>query len=124
MSLLHDLDDYKLDTTFEHNPDCVIHTSYKSDRARGIRKVAVVRRWAPQKPDLGAGTFGTVRLENLLDVQDHDGTIVTQRAVKQLYKPQMARTNIDYKKELIALSKFSRSKVGTAILQGIFTNEI
>jgi hypothetical protein len=116
MSLLHDLNDYKLETTFEYNPNYVIHTSYKSDRARGIRKVAVVKRWAPQKPDLGAGTFGTVRLENLLDIQDHDGTIVTQRAVKQLYKPQMARTNIDYKKELIALSKFSRSKVGTAIL--------
>jgi hypothetical protein len=74
MSLLHDLDDYKLETTFEHNPDCVIHTSYKSDRARGIRKVAVVKRWAPQKPGLGAGTFGTVRLENLLDIQDHDTT--------------------------------------------------
>jgi hypothetical protein len=68
MSLLYDLDDYKLETTFEYNPDYVLHTSYKSDRARGIPKVSLVKRWAPQKLDLSAGTFGTVRLENLLDI--------------------------------------------------------
>jgi len=63
MSLLHDLDDFKLETSFEKDTNFVLHTSYKADRARGIRKVAVVERWAPHGPELGVGTFGTVRLQ-------------------------------------------------------------
>ncbi|KAF4634226.1 hypothetical protein G7Y89_g3896 [Cudoniella acicularis] len=108
MSLLHDLDDYKLETQFGKDPDCVLHTSYKSDRARGLRKVAVEEKWIPQDVELGAGTFGTVRLEKqFLDLQQKEAA---HRAVKLLNKTQMERKNIDYKKELVALTKFSRSK--------------
>jgi len=109
MSVIDDLDDYKLETTFQRDPVCVLHTSYKSDRARGIRRVAIVDKWVPQKPALGTGTFGTVRLEKFVNAPD--GTKRTERAVKQLHKMQLAQLNVDYKKELIALTKFSRSKV-------------
>lgn len=109
MSVIDDLDDYKLEASFQRDPECILHTSYKSDRARGIHGVAVVDTWVPQKPDLGSGTFGTVRLEKRLNAPD--GTKHTHRAVKRLHKIQMARLKIDYKKELIALTKFSRSKV-------------
>jgi hypothetical protein len=102
MSLLHDLNDYKLEATFL-NDGCVLHKSYQSDVARGIRKVAVHERWTPQKPALGSGSFGVVRLETKADGG--------QRAVKELHKPQMQRFNVDYKKELLALTKFSRAKV-------------
>jgi hypothetical protein len=106
---LHDLDDFKLETTFKNDPACVLHTSCQADRARGIRKAEVVEEWVPQKPDLGVGTFGTVRLEKKWN--QHGGTISTHHAVKLCHKAQMARLNVDYKKELIALTKFSRDKV-------------
>lgn len=109
MSLINDLNDYKLETSFERDPQCIIHTSYRADRARGIRKVAVVERWIRDKKLLGAGTFGTVRLERRQSNEARTKT--TCRAVKQMHKSHMARLKIDYKKELIALTKFSRSKV-------------
>lgn len=104
---LHDLDDFKIVTTFKNESGSVLHTSYKANRARGIRKVAV-EEWTPQKPDLGAGTFGTVRLETKVN---NGGARSTSRAVKLLRKTDIARLNVDYKKELLALSKFSRDKV-------------
>lgn len=111
MSILHDLNDYKLETQFEKDPDSIVHTFYKSNRARGLRKVVVKERWYPEEVELGAGTFGTVRLEKrFLDRQQKN---VARRAVKHLNKLQLERKNIDYKKELIALTKFSRSKVGS-----------
>ena len=61
---------------------------------------------------MGAGTFGIVRLEELVDEQggNKNGQAVQRRAVKLLQKHFMNRTQIDYKKELLALTKFSRSK--------------
>jgi hypothetical protein len=105
MPLSHDLDDYKLETTFQKDPEYVLHTSYKADRGKGIRKAAVVEKWARQKY-LGGGSFGSVHLEMLMECSH-----TTHRAVKQLYKADMARMKIDVKKELIALKKFSRAKV-------------
>jgi hypothetical protein len=74
--------------------------------------VAIVHKWIPQKPYLGVGTFGIVRLEELVDEEDGDKKRQSRqrRAVKLLHKPFMQRTCIDYKKELLALTKFSRSK--------------
>lgn len=99
-----DLDDYKIDTTFHKNPDYVVHTLQTADWARGQKRKIVKEKWVAQDEILGSGTFGTVRLEERVD-----GKVT--RAVKQLWKFQMARLNIDYKKELLALTKFSRSKV-------------
>src|SRR6266487_2783939 len=111
MSLFHDLDDYKLETAFQKDPECVLHTSYKADRVKGICKAAVVEKWARQKY-VGRGSFGSVHLEMLMEC--NHTTQATHRAVKQLYKADLARTKIDFKKELIALTKFSRSKVRSA----------
>lgn len=74
--------------------------------------MALVHKWIPQNPYLGVGTFGIVRLEELVDEDDGDKKKQNRqrRAVKVLYKPFMQRTRIDYKKELLALTKFSRSK--------------
>jgi hypothetical protein len=106
-AVVDDLDDYKLEVSFEKDPECVLHTKYISDRARGIRRVSVVQTWRPQKPALGAGMFGSVRLETC---QDSTGE-VEHRAVKKLRKMHLDRMKIDFRKELIALTKFSRQKV-------------
>ncbi|TVY24038.1 Serine/threonine-protein kinase [Lachnellula hyalina] len=110
MSLKDDLDDYKLDTTFQSDPKCVIHKFYKVHRARGFRKVEVLERWFPQGKVLGAGAFGTVRLEKRAPSDDHEGALRDLRAVKQLYKWQLDRLKVDFRKELSALIKFSRTK--------------
>ncbi|PVH83037.1 kinase-like protein [Cadophora sp. DSE1049] len=108
MSLSHDLHDFRLETSFETNPRCVVHTIHKSDPELGIRKVVVQERWVTRKPELGFGLFGPIRLEErLVPAQSYKRT---QRAVKVLHKQQMKRRNFDYKKELLALAKFSRSK--------------
>jgi hypothetical protein len=129
MSLLDDLNDYKLETSFRNDPQCILHTSYRADRARGISKIAVVHKWVPQKPYLGVGTFGIVRLEELVDEEggDKNRQSIQRRAVKLLHKPFMQRTRIDYKKELLALTKFSRAKFAQSQLfvefLGWFENE-
>ena len=116
MSLADDLSDDKLETTIRKNPERVFHVEYTSDLARGLKKVAVVKKWSPQK-HLGAGSFGTVRLEKLEDDSGKsDPGSDIYRAVKILDKMQLARSKIDYKKELIALSKFSKPKVLTHII--------
>jgi hypothetical protein len=60
-----------------------------------------------------------VRLEKLEDdsgKSDPDSDVY--RAVKILDKMQLARSKIDYKKELLALSKFSKPKVVIRIISG------
>jgi hypothetical protein len=58
-----------------------------------------------------------VRLEKLEDDSGKsDPGSDIYRAVKILDKMQLARSKIDYKKELIALSKFSKPKVLTHII--------
>jgi hypothetical protein len=109
--LRDDLDDYKLNTEFYTRPDIVSHTSYRTDWAHGKSRVAVEERWAPQKPALGAGSFGVVRLERRQNADVE--TKYRERAVKQLRKFDLARMKVDFRKELEALTKFSRSKVGT-----------
>jgi len=109
MSLLQDLDDYKFETAFQQDPIRVVHTSYKADPAKGLRKVRVVDEWVPLGSELGVGSFGTVRLEQRVGKAD-DGKL-SLRAVKQLRKSYMERLNVDFKNELLALTKFSRSKV-------------
>jgi len=117
MSLPDDLKDYKLATEFQTDPDVILHRSYRADWARGRQKVLVVEKWAPQKPPLGAGSFGTVRLEKRLDANNHKEH--TYRAVKQLRKSDMTRLRIDYRKELVALTKFSRAKVRGTLLNPV-----
>jgi hypothetical protein len=109
MAFWRDLNDYKLQTEFDQQANVVLHRSYRANRALGRHKIAVEEKWAPQRKPLGAGSFGVVRLEKRLE-KDGEPEF---RAVKQLRKSDMDRMSVDYRKELLALTKFSRSKVST-----------
>jgi hypothetical protein len=76
MSLADDFSDDKLETTIWKNPERVFHVEYTSDLAHGLKKVAVVKKWTPQR-HLGAGSFGTVRLEKLDDDPGKSGRTQT-----------------------------------------------
>src|ERR1700722_5764778 len=80
--------------------NCTTHIEYKTNRARGIRKEKVERRWYREQR-IGQGTFGKVWLE--VTREDDD---VEKRAVKIIDKNCML--GLDYKKELLALAKFSK----------------
>ena len=88
---------FKLETDFL--PDVTEHTTYKSDRDLGVRRVKVTKRWA-RKKDLGEGAFGIVWLET-----EDDGS---ERAVKEISKRMCSRNSIDYNKELAAMAKLSK----------------
>jgi hypothetical protein len=103
-----DLNDWKLETSFEDNPPCFVHTSYGADRASGIHTRAIVERWIPCPEPLGRGASGIVWLHN------ESSSNKKMRAVKQVSKFEMQRDNIDYKRELLALTKFSGKKVRNA----------
>jgi hypothetical protein len=98
MSLPDDLDDYKLETAFQNDPNCVFHKSYRVYRGtNGFRQAEILDRWIPQRGPLGAEAFGTVRLEKRCREFDK-GTETSFRAVKELRKWYLRRHNIDYKK--------------------------
>lgn len=69
----------------------------------------MVEKWSPWKPELGCSPFGTVRLEER--VYGNNETEKEYRAVKKLHKVHLKRMNIDYRKKMIALTKFTRPKV-------------
>jgi hypothetical protein len=94
------LQDYKLDTTF--CVDHVLHTTYLIDLGLSLHKAAVEKKWFP-KQELGAGTFGTVRLQSTDKGE--------QRAVKAIRKTLALKYRVDHKRELAALAEFSRAKV-------------
>jgi hypothetical protein len=79
-----------------------------------------VEKWMPCR-ELGAGTFGVVRFEERVG---QDGNAIKScRAVKQLRKSWLDRNSDNYKKELLAMAKFSRSKVRRSTLSVLaYTN--
>ncbi len=101
------LDHYKLDT--DQIGDSVIHYSYRSDRACGLRKVKVEERWDNIRP-IGYGSFGEVWQ------QKRNGSN-EQRAVKVLRKHQMKSWGIHYEREIEALAKFDKAKVSISSVQ-------
>ena len=106
-----DLVDYfKLLTEFLPN-NGTQHTTYKTDRAQGVRKLKTVKRWT-RKEKLGEGTFGTVWRE-----VERDGS---ERAVKAVSKSLCLRKGVDYKRELAAMAKLSRHEEIFANFHGWF----
>ena len=101
------LDHYKLDA--EQIGESVIHYSYTSDRARGLRKIRLEKRWDNVRP-IGYGSFGEVWQQKQRDSSD-------QRAVKILRKRQMEFYGIDYGREIEALAKFDKAQVRAPSLQ-------
>jgi serine/threonine protein kinase len=72
------------------------HFEYINDRARGIRNKRVEKRW-DRRSFLGSGGFGAVWLE----IEQNNGA---KRAVKIIKK----NTLLDYRREILALAKFSK----------------
>lgn len=79
-----------------------IHIDLKTNRSQGRHQVKVETRWTRDEI-IGSGAFGDVWLESR---QKGDG--LTKRAIKVISKRRMQDCNIDYKKELLALAKFSK----------------
>ncbi|KAJ8058627.1 hypothetical protein OCU04_012803 [Sclerotinia nivalis] len=100
MSILGNLNDWKLQTSFD-GPH-FIHTSYQADWENGRRRKEIVEEWQ-NEGTLGRGGFGKVSLQGEVN---GDG----KRAVKELEKYKMRRDGVDYKKELVALIQFSREE--------------
>ena len=88
---------HKLDTEFFSGH--VRHTTFHSDASRGKRRVAVVKDWYRDR-ELGRGSFGTVFLE-----RSEGGE---SRAVKDIAKNKNSRIAIDYKRELMAMSRLEK----------------
>lgn len=80
------------------------HIQYRADRSRGLRKERVEKTWHRRK-EIGRGSSGTVWLE----VYGHDD-VVEERAVKVISKSSLKHVSVDYKKELLALTKFSNDR--------------
>lgn len=99
------LDHFKLDA--EVFPEYTLHTSYRTNRTRGLRKEKVETRWNRQR-SIGQGSFGEVWLEVKFQ---GTGAATDKRAVKIINKIQMRTLKIDYRREISALAKFSKSQV-------------
>ncbi|KAI9874609.1 MAG: hypothetical protein M1830_009566 [Pleopsidium flavum] len=108
------IDHFKLDA--QVYPDRTHHTFYTSDHARGRRKVKVEKVWHKHKK-LGQGGFGAVWLE-----VEHEGKIKAERAVKEIPKNNGLSCQIDYKRELLAMAKFSKYQEVFVQFYGWFEN--
>jgi hypothetical protein len=97
-----DLDDYKLETTWHQDPSHVVHISFERDYHHRGRKVRFENKWYRQR-ELDIGSFGIVHLENTEDGRE--------RAVKSIRRSQAELLKIDYRRELAAISTFSKAKV-------------
>ena len=101
------LDHYKLDA--HHTGGSVIHYSYRTDLACGLRKLKVEERWDNVRP-VGYGSFGEVW-------QQKRDSSNEQRAVKVLRKQQMKTWGIHYEREIEALAKFDKAEVSFSTVQ-------
>lgn len=79
------------------------HIELRTYRSQGRRQVQVETRWIRDKI-IGSGAFGDVWLES----RQKEDDVRAMRAVKVISKHRMQDCNIDYKKELLALAKFSK----------------
>lgn len=102
-----DLDDYKLATTWHQDPSHVVHVSFQRDRRHRGRKVRVENKWYRQR-EIGVGSCSVVHLETTEDGRE--------RAVKCIRKSLAEWLKIDYRRELAAISTFSKAKVDRPFL--------
>ena len=97
------LDHFKLRA--EVNSDHTIHAAYVFNHERRVRE-RVRTKWT-RTYCLGEGVFGEVWKE----VSDRPDAPYGTRAVKIIKKDRMRRFQVDYRKELLALTKFSKNNV-------------
>jgi serine/threonine protein kinase len=79
--------------------ECTTHIEYKV--AQGLVPRKIETRWYRREEPIGRGSYGKVWLER-------EGKASNQRAVKVMEKDLMTRHGIDFKKEILALAKFSK----------------
>ncbi|RAH43214.1 kinase-like protein [Aspergillus brunneoviolaceus CBS 621.78] len=91
------LEHFKYDAMIDQN--CTTHTEYERNDSHAIRIVR--RKWYRRPDPLGWGIYGKVWLES-------DEADTHLRAVKVVQKNMMERDSIDYKREILALAKFSK----------------
>jgi hypothetical protein len=96
-------DHFKLDA--EVFPEHTLHVTYKTNRARGLREKNV-KQWKRME-SIGEGSFGQVWRE----LHGQPGGTEEVRAVKVIEKNRMRACRVDFKKELLALAKFSKDEV-------------
>lgn len=96
--------DAKLQTSFRN--DITHHVYYTSITSARRRKVKVEEKWKRQQ-ELGNGTYGRVWLETCIQGPKAG----EYRAVKEISKEQEPGREIDYEKELEAITKFSHQNV-------------
>ena len=87
-------------------PDHIRYTSHRSDISTGRRRIRVEEKWRWTKK-IGQGGSGTVWLEERIDGETPDSS-AEKRAVKAIYKSSYSLGNIDYRRELLTMAKFSR----------------
>ena len=92
----------KLDTEFLSGPPCVRHIVYDSGSSSDRKAIRKEETWTEEKI-LRVGGCGVILLERCLD--GRDGSRV--RAVKKIPKLE----NVNYYRELQAITLFSRPKV-------------
>ncbi|KAL2809259.1 armadillo-type protein [Aspergillus granulosus] len=91
------LQHFRLDAVIKG--ECTTHVEYRVEQDLIPRKAE--KRWYRMKEPIGRGTYGRVWLER-------DEKQASHRAVKIMAKDLMTRDGIDYKKEILALAKFSK----------------
>jgi serine/threonine protein kinase len=91
------LQHYHLDAVV--TSECTTQVEYRA--AQGLVPQRIEKRWCRRKEPIGHGLWGQVWLEQ-------EGESSNQRAVKILRKDSMKLQGIDYKKEILALAKFSK----------------
>jgi hypothetical protein len=107
------LDHFKLDAKVF--PDYTLHVTDRMDRDRGVRE-KIETKWM-RIERVGKGAFGQVWRE----LRYNPGGKQDARAVKIIEKQQMSALNIDIKRELLALAKFSKDKVRETLTKELYT---
>lgn len=86
-------------------PNYTKHTFYKSDRARGQRKVTVEEIWRRQKT-IGRGSHGLIWLEVK---EQGKWEVESERAVKEVRKSGRLSASVSYyQKEILAMATLSK----------------
>ena len=103
MPSLSDLDHYKIETRILEDGNEVVSYEYVTNVGLGLRNAKFAQRWY-RRANLGQGSSSDVWLE----IQR--GNPESKRAVKAISKRRLVEINVDYTRELKALTEFSKPK--------------
>lgn len=103
--------DSKLKTAFRDG--CICHVLETSDPRRDRRRIRLKQRWQ-RGETLGEGAFGIVWKETLVGGEGESE--IQDRAVKRIQKKIRNSYDVDYTRELEAIAKFSRGRVGPRLV--------